>query len=118
MSTDWAREKTYRCVKSLQNLGATNVLSFNKHTHTHTHTQTHTHKHTHIHTNKQTHTQEAVEAVMGILGMHACEGTEAVPPNARSHTVLLSGMLVGHQQVCVCVCLCVCQTCQCRCWCA
>lgn len=36
---------------------------------------------------------------MGILGMQACEGTEAVPPNARSHTVLLSGMLVGHRQV-------------------
>uniref|UniRef100_A0A7S3VL87 Coatomer subunit gamma n=1 Tax=Dunaliella tertiolecta TaxID=3047 RepID=A0A7S3VL87_DUNTE len=45
--------------------------------------------------------QEAVEAVMGILGMQACEGTEAVPPNARSHTVLLSGFLVGHQQVLV-----------------
>lgn len=43
--------------------------------------------------------QEAVEAVMGILGMQACEGTEAVPPNARSHTVLLSGVLVGHDQV-------------------
>lgn len=24
---------------------------------------------------------------MGILGMQPCEGTEAVPPNARSHTV-------------------------------
>jgi coatomer protein complex subunit gamma len=43
--------------------------------------------------------QEAVEAVMGILGMQPCEGTEAVPPNARSHTVLLSGDLVGHNQV-------------------
>ena len=39
--------------------------------------------------------QDAVEAVMGILGMAACDGTDAVPPNARSHTVLLSGLLVG-----------------------
>ena len=45
--------------------------------------------------------QEAVEAVIGILGMHACEGTEAVPPNARSHTTLLSGMFVGYVQVLV-----------------
>lgn len=45
--------------------------------------------------------QEAVEAVMGILGMAACEGSEAVPPNARSHTALLSGMVVGEQQVLV-----------------
>ena len=42
--------------------------------------------------------QEAVEAVIAILGMHPCEGTEAVPPNARSHTTLLSGMFVGYVQ--------------------
>jgi hypothetical protein len=47
--------------------------------------------------------QEAVEAVIGILGMQPCEGSEAVPPNARSHTVLLGGIFVGYQQVrCVC----------------
>lgn len=45
--------------------------------------------------------QEAVEAVIGILGMQPCEGTEAVPPNARSHTVLLAGVFVGYQQVLV-----------------
>lgn len=39
--------------------------------------------------------QDTVETVMGILGMHPCEGTEAVPPNARSHTVLLAGQLPG-----------------------
>ena len=31
------------------------------------------------------------------MGMQPCEGTEAVPPNARSHTVLLSGTFVGNQ---------------------
>eukprot|EP00198_Chlamydomonas_reinhardtii_P001857 XP_001691193.1 gamma-cop [Chlamydomonas reinhardtii] len=45
--------------------------------------------------------QEAVEAVIGILGMQPCEGSEAVPPNARSHTVLLAGIFVGYQQVLV-----------------
>lgn len=37
--------------------------------------------------------------VSSTLGMQPCEGTEAVPPNARSHTVLLAGLFVGHQQV-------------------
>jgi coatomer protein complex subunit gamma len=45
--------------------------------------------------------QEAVEAVINILGMQPCEGSEAVPPNARSHTVLLAGLFVGHQQALV-----------------
>ncbi|GAB4819163.1 hypothetical protein N2152v2_006209 [Parachlorella kessleri] len=45
--------------------------------------------------------QDAVEAVIRILGMQACEGTDAVPPNARSHTVLLSGIVVGEVQVLV-----------------
>eukprot|EP00232_Nephroselmis_pyriformis_P001344 CAMPEP_0182909478 /NCGR_PEP_ID=MMETSP0034_2-20130328/35771_1 /TAXON_ID=156128 /ORGANISM="Nephroselmis pyriformis, Strain CCMP717" /LENGTH=896 /DNA_ID=CAMNT_0025045735 /DNA_START=14 /DNA_END=2704 /DNA_ORIENTATION=- len=45
--------------------------------------------------------QEAVEAVIGILGMQPCEGTDAVPPQARSHTALLSGVLVGYTQVLV-----------------
>lgn len=43
--------------------------------------------------------EEAVEAVMSILGMQPCEGTEAVPPNARSHTTLLSGVFVGNVPV-------------------
>lgn len=43
--------------------------------------------------------QEAVEAVTHILGMATCEGTDAVPPNARSHTLLLSGSLIGGVQV-------------------
>lgn len=45
--------------------------------------------------------QEAVEAVTAILGMQPCEGSEAVPPNARSHTALLAGMACGFQQVLV-----------------
>ncbi|EFN55078.1 hypothetical protein CHLNCDRAFT_31542 [Chlorella variabilis] len=45
--------------------------------------------------------QDAVEAVGRILGMQACEGTDAVPPNARSHTLLLSGIVVGDVQVLV-----------------
>ncbi len=48
--------------------------------------------------------QEAVEAVIHTLGMQPCEGTEAVPPNARSHTVLLAGVFVGNQQVRGCTC--------------
>ncbi|KAG1663110.1 hypothetical protein FOA52_010513 [Chlamydomonas sp. UWO 241] len=43
--------------------------------------------------------QETVESLVGILGMQPCEGTEAVPPNARSHTVLLAGLFVGSTQV-------------------
>ncbi len=43
--------------------------------------------------------QDAVEALIKILGMQPCEGTDAVPPNARSHTVLLSGIVVGDVQV-------------------
>lgn len=39
--------------------------------------------------------QEAVEAVIAILGMQVCEGTDAVPPNARSHSALLSGVFIG-----------------------
>mmetsp|Transcript_4311 Transcript_4311/g.15129 ORF Transcript_4311/g.15129 Transcript_4311/m.15129 type:complete len:898 (-) Transcript_4311:328-3021(-) len=35
--------------------------------------------------------QDAVEAVVETLGLAACEGTEAVPPNARSHVCLLHG---------------------------
>lgn len=45
--------------------------------------------------------QDAVEAVGRILGMQACEGSDAVPPNARSHTLLLSGVVVGDAAVLV-----------------
>lgn len=43
--------------------------------------------------------QEAVEAVTSIFGMAACEGSDAVPPNARSHTLLLAGSVIGDVQV-------------------
>lgn len=33
--------------------------------------------------------------------MQACEGTDAVPPNARSHTVLLAGEFPGDVQALV-----------------
>lgn len=45
--------------------------------------------------------QEAVEAVLAIMGMQVAEGTDAVPPNARSHTVLLGGTFLGEQPVLV-----------------
>ncbi|KAF8684302.1 hypothetical protein HU200_044353 [Digitaria exilis] len=44
---------------------------------------------------------EAVSAVINILGMQPCEGTEVVPRNARSHTCLLSGMFIGDVKVLV-----------------
>jgi coatomer protein complex subunit gamma len=47
------------------------------------------------------HVQDTVETVMSILGMHPCEGTEAVPPHARSHTVLLSGQFPGDERALV-----------------
>lgn len=33
--------------------------------------------------------------------MQACEGTDAVPPNARSHTALLAGEFPGNVQALV-----------------
>ncbi|XP_038971627.1 coatomer subunit gamma-2-like isoform X2 [Phoenix dactylifera] len=42
---------------------------------------------------------EAVSAVINILGMQACEGTDVVPSNARSHTSLLSGVFIGNVKV-------------------
>lgn len=48
-----------------------------------------------------------MEAVVGILGMAPCDGTDAVPPNARSHTVLLAGTLIGDAQVLFCCPVCV-----------
>jgi coatomer protein complex subunit gamma len=44
---------------------------------------------------------EAVNTVINILGMQPCEGTETVPPNARSHTCLLSGVFIGGVKVLV-----------------
>lgn len=45
--------------------------------------------------------QDTVEAVIGTLGMKASEGTDAVPPNARSHTALLAGEFPGNVQALV-----------------
>ncbi|OAY85507.1 Coatomer subunit gamma-2 [Ananas comosus] len=42
---------------------------------------------------------EAVSAVINILGMQPCEGTEVVPSNSRSHTCLLSGVYIGNVKV-------------------
>jgi coatomer protein complex subunit gamma len=39
--------------------------------------------------------QEAVTVIVDALGLQACEGTDAVPPNARSHMCLLSGVAIG-----------------------
>ncbi|KAF6149801.1 hypothetical protein GIB67_017534 [Kingdonia uniflora] len=44
---------------------------------------------------------EAVGAVVNILGMQPCEGTETVPSNSRSHTCLLSGVFIGNVKVLV-----------------
>eukprot|EP00951_Prasinocladus_malaysianus_P049133 scaffold666341_cov50-Prasinocladus_malaysianus.AAC.1 len=33
--------------------------------------------------------------------MQPCEGTDVVPPNSRSHTVLMAGTFVGYKQVLV-----------------
>ncbi|CAN1164303.1 Coatomer subunit gamma [Linum perenne] len=42
---------------------------------------------------------EAVNAVITLLGMQACEGTEVVASNSRSHTSLLSGVFIGNVKV-------------------
>jgi len=44
---------------------------------------------------------EAVSAVISILGMQPCEGTDVVPSNSRSHTCLLSGVFLGNVKVLV-----------------
>jgi hypothetical protein len=76
----------------------------------HHHPPTHTHTPpTHPSPHSTPHPlQDTVETVMSILGMQPCEGTEAVPPNARSHTVLLSGQFPGDERALVrCVGLCL-----------
>lgn len=37
--------------------------------------------------------------VINIIGCQPCEGTEAVLPNSRSHSTLLSGVCIGESQV-------------------
>ncbi|KAJ4914285.1 Coatomer subunit gamma [Raphanus sativus] len=44
---------------------------------------------------------EAIKAVIDLLGMQPCEGTETIPSNARSHTCLLSGVYIGNVKVLV-----------------
>ncbi|KAK6916564.1 Clathrin/coatomer adaptor, adaptin-like, N-terminal [Dillenia turbinata] len=44
---------------------------------------------------------EAVSAVISLLGMQPCEGTESIPSNSRSHTCLLSGVYIGNVKVLV-----------------
>ncbi|KAH0461510.1 hypothetical protein IEQ34_009085 [Dendrobium chrysotoxum] len=44
---------------------------------------------------------EAITAIINILGMQPCEGTDVVPNNARSHTCLLSGVFIGNVKVLV-----------------
>ncbi|XWS67927.1 hypothetical protein CRYUN_Cryun04dG0046800 [Craigia yunnanensis] len=44
---------------------------------------------------------ETVNAVINLLGMQPCEGTEVVPSNSRSHTCLLSGVYIGNVKVLV-----------------
>ncbi|CAH8380228.1 unnamed protein product [Eruca vesicaria subsp. sativa] len=44
---------------------------------------------------------ESIKAVIDLLGMQPCEGTETVPSNARSHTCLLSGVYIGNVKVLV-----------------
>eukprot|EP00249_Psilotum_nudum_P023803 c28985_g1_i1 orf=144-2834(+) len=44
---------------------------------------------------------DAVQAVIDILGLQPCEGTEVVPSNSRSHTCLLAGKFIGDFQVLV-----------------
>lgn len=42
---------------------------------------------------------DTVETVIKLLGMTVVDGSDAVPPNARSHTVHLAGTIVGDIQV-------------------
>ncbi|KAK9691084.1 hypothetical protein RND81_09G175000 [Saponaria officinalis] len=44
---------------------------------------------------------DAVNAVISLLGMQPCEGTEVIPKNSRSHTCLLSGVYMGSAKVLV-----------------
>lgn len=43
--------------------------------------------------------QEAVEAVIELMGMAVCDGTDIIPPNARSHAVSMAGTVVGDHAV-------------------
>lgn len=39
---------------------------------------------------------DAVEAVLETLGMYVCDGTDVIPPNARSHSVFVAGIFLGE----------------------
>ena len=43
--------------------------------------------------------QEAVEQLIELMGMSVCDGTNIIPPNARSHAVSLAGTVVGDADV-------------------
>ena len=43
--------------------------------------------------------QEAVEQLIELMGMSVCDGTNIIPPNARSHAVSLAGTVVGDVDV-------------------
>lgn len=43
--------------------------------------------------------QEVLEQVMSMFGLAACDGTDAIGPNARSHTALLAGTVIGNRQL-------------------
>jgi len=45
--------------------------------------------------------QEAVETVIELMGMHVCDSTDIVPPNARSHAVSMAGVVIGDVEVLV-----------------
>lgn len=64
-------------------------------------TRAHTYSHTQFTCALSLLLQDTVETVMAILGMQACEGTEAVPPHARSHTVLLAGQFPTEERALV-----------------
>ena len=43
--------------------------------------------------------QEAVEQLIELMGMSVCDGTNIIPPNARSHAVSMAGTVVGDVDV-------------------
>lgn len=43
--------------------------------------------------------EDAIDAVVGILGMQPCEGTDAVPPNARCAPSKRALMPAAHSSV-------------------
>ena len=43
--------------------------------------------------------QEAVEQLIELMGMSVCDGTDIIPPNARSHAVSMAGTVAGDVDV-------------------